>query len=129
MIVGIGIDIVPVSRMERILNSRWADRFVRRVFSPDEIRACSEAAVPAQSYSARFAAKEALAKALGTGFSKGVGPANVSVRGGERSRPEISLTDKALSIAKEMNINSIHVSLTHTPESACAFVIVESGPA
>lgn len=126
MILGVGVDLVPVSRMERILRSRWADRFVQRVFSPEEIRACRDGAVPAQSYAARFAAKEALAKALGTGFSRGVSPTTVSVRGGERNRPEIMLTDKALTVAENMNVGAIYVSLSHTAETACAFVVVES---
>jgi holo-[acyl-carrier protein] synthase len=126
LILGVGVDLVPVSRMERILRSRWADRFIRRVFSPEEIRVCSAAATPAQSYAARFAAKEALAKAFGTGFSRGVSPATVSVRGGERNRPEITLTGKGLAFARNLNVGSIYVSLTHTAETACAFVVIEN---
>jgi holo-[acyl-carrier protein] synthase len=126
VILGVGVDLVPVARMERILRSRWAHRFISRVFSPEEIKACREAAVPAQSYAARFAAKEALAKALGTGFTRGVSPATVSVRGGERNRPEIVLVKEALKAAENMNISEIHVSLSHTAETACAFVVVES---
>lgn len=126
MILGVGVDLVPVARMQRILRSRWADKFISRVFSSEEIKACREAAVPAQSYAARFAAKEALAKALGTGFTRGVSPATVSVRGGERNRPEIMLSKEALKLAKDMNIGDIHVSLSHTPETACAVVVVES---
>jgi holo-[acyl-carrier protein] synthase len=112
--------------MERILRSRWADRFISRVFSAEEIEVCNAAPATAQSYAARFAAKEALAKALGTGFSGGVSPATVSVRGGERNRPEMILREKALSVGKKLNIGSISVSLTHTAETACAFVVVEA---
>ncbi|MBI5250093.1 MAG: holo-ACP synthase [Desulfomonile tiedjei] len=126
MILGVGVDLVTVSRMERILRSRWAEKFVTRVFSPEEIRACREAATPAQSYAVRFAAKEALAKALGTGFTKGVSPGTVFVRGGERNRPEIVLAAQALAVAENMNVAAIHVSLSHTSEIACAFVVVES---
>lgn len=125
MILGVGVDLVPVSRMERILRSRWAEKFVSRVFSLEEIEVCKEAASPAQSYAARFAAKEALAKALGTGFTKGVNPGTVSVHGGERNRPEIVLAGQALVVAQTMNVSAIHVSLSHTPDTACAFVVVE----
>lgn len=125
MILGVGVDLVPVSRMERVIRSRWAEKFVSRVFSLEEIEACREAASPAQSFAARFAAKEALAKALGTGFTKGVNPGTVSVRGGERNRPEIVLTGQALVLAESMKVSAIHVSLTHTPDTSCAFVVVE----
>jgi holo-[acyl-carrier protein] synthase len=125
VILGVGVDLVLVSRMERILRSRWAEKFVSRVFSLEEIEACREAASPAQSFAARFAAKEALAKALGTGFTRGVTPGTVSVRGGERNRPEIALAGQALVVAQTMNVSAIHVSLSHTPDTACAFVVVE----
>jgi holo-[acyl-carrier protein] synthase len=80
-----------------------------------------------QRYAARFAAKEALAKALGTGFSRGVTPGGIVISGGERERPRITLKDKALDLARSMNASTIHVSLSHTDESACAVVVVELG--
>ncbi|AFM22840.1 holo-ACP synthase [Desulfomonile tiedjei] len=126
MILGIGVDLVPVARMKRVLRSRWADRFVSRVFLPEEIVHCKSAPDPAQSYAARFAAKEAMAKALGTGFTRGVGPGNILVAGSEASRPEIILTGRVSELAKDMQIRSIHVSLSHTQETAAAFVVVET---
>jgi len=125
LIVGVGVDLVAVDRMERLLNCRWAQRFISRVFSGEEIAVCERSARPAQCYAARFAAKEALAKALGIGFSRGVTPAQIAVRGGERSRPQIELNDAALDHAISMDVAAIHVSLSHTPEGACAVVVLE----
>jgi holo-[acyl-carrier protein] synthase len=126
VILGTGIDMVEVSRMERILEASWADRFLARVFSPEEVDVCLRNARPSQAFSARFAAKEALAKALGTGFSRGVSPSNIVVHGGERQRPAIELSGSALTEAKSMGVTRIHVSLSHTPITACAVVIVEA---
>lgn len=125
MIYGIGVDLVNVKRMERVLASRIADRFVSRVFAAEEAAICRQSARPAESFAARFAAKEAVVKALGTGFSHGVSPGMIVVRGGERSRPHIELKDRALDKATSAGITSIHVSLTHTPTDACAFVVAE----
>jgi holo-[acyl-carrier protein] synthase len=121
----VGVDIVEINRMERILESPRSRRFLERVFSAEEIKVCEATAHPAQGFAARFAAKEALAKALGTGFTRGVTPARIMVRGGERSRPTIALTDQALAVARSMDVARIHVSLTHTQQSACALVVVE----
>ena len=126
MIIGVGVDLVEVTRMERALASRWAQRFLDKVFSAEEQTVCNSSPSPAQSYAARFAAKEALAKALGTGFSKGIAPKRISVSGGERSQPKLFLRGPALSTAQTMNVGPIHVSLTHTRTFASAFVTVES---
>ncbi|HTY21653.1 MAG TPA: holo-ACP synthase [Desulfomonilaceae bacterium] len=125
MILGVGVDLVEVSRMERILERPWGRRFVERVFCKEEIAVCQGSARPAEAYAARFAAKEALVKALGTGFSKGVTPAAVLICGGERTQPSIRLRAEASVMAEAMNVSGIHVSLTHTAETACAMVVVE----
>jgi len=125
VILGVGIDLVDVGRMDRILHSRWAARFIARVFSEEEIAVSENSPRPAQSYAARFAAKEALVKALGTGFSRGIMPGHILVRGGERTRPRIELTSAALVQARLLQVGEIHVSLSHTPVTACAVVMVE----
>ena len=127
MILGVGVDLVCIRRMERSLQSAWAGKFKARVFSREEIEVCEAGPNSAQRYAARFAAKEALAKALGTGFSRGVTPGRIVVCGGESEQPRITLKEKALEVARSMNASTIHVSLTHTDESACAFVVVEMG--
>lgn len=126
MILGTGIDMVEVSRMDRILKSPWAEKFLARVFTPEEVNVCLRYTSPAQAFSARFAAKEALAKALGTGFSRGVSPRNIVVVGGERQRPSIQLLGSAMNEAGSRGVSEIHVSLSHTPKTACAVVIVEA---
>jgi holo-[acyl-carrier protein] synthase len=125
VILGVGVDLVEVRRMERVLNRPWGKRFVAKVFSAEEIAVCDSAPQPAQGYAARFAAKEALAKALGTGFSRGVSPGRIVVHGGERRQPSISLLGRAQKVAESMQVVAIHVSLTHTPKTACAFVVLE----
>ncbi|HMK35784.1 MAG TPA: holo-ACP synthase [Desulfomonilaceae bacterium] len=126
MILGVGVDLVEVNRMQALLNRRYAARFIERVFSPEERAVCEAATRPAQCYAARFAAKEAVAKAFGTGFSSGVSPGMISVTGGERNRPQIHLSQKAREYAETRNVSAIHVSLTHTATSACAVVVVET---
>lgn len=125
MILGVGVDLVDVHRMERVLRCRWGARFIARVFSDEEIAVCSSTPQPAQGYAARFAAKEALAKSLGTGFSKGVSPGRIVVRGGERRPPHIMLLGKTQELAESMHVTAIHVSLSHTPQTACAMVVLE----
>jgi len=125
VILGVGIDMVDVMRMERIIRQRWGRTFLNRVFSEEEIAACSLSPQPAQGFAARFAAKEALVKALGTGFTRGMRPSAIRIIGGEGERPTIELADAAARVAESMNVGHIHVSLTHTASTACAFVVVE----
>ncbi len=125
MIIGVGVDLVEVSRMERILASPWAWRFLDRVFSEEEQAVCKSSANPAQGYAARFAAKEALGKALGTGFSAGITPSSICVSGGERTQPRLVLLGPARDKAHTMKVDRIHVSLTHTRSCASAFVVLE----
>jgi holo-[acyl-carrier protein] synthase len=125
MIIGVGIDLVGVPKMQRIISSAWASRFIARVFTPHEIEVCEKSASRAQSYAARFAAKEALVKALGTGFHRGVTPSMIQVRGRELSPPSIELSERALEVADARGVRKIHVSLTHIPETAAAVVILE----
>lgn len=125
MIVGIGIDLVSASRIKRILDQSWGNRFVTRVFGPEEISYCRSGSKPEEAFAARFAAKEAMVKALGTGFSKGVTPAQIIVRGGYRQKPSIILSSVAGNIAESMGISNLSVSLSHSNGMACAVVIAE----
>jgi holo-[acyl-carrier protein] synthase len=125
VILGVGVDLVDVPRMEKSLKARWGDRFVERVFSDEEIEACERTSKPAQGYAARFAAKEALVKALGTGFSRGIQPAQIHVHGTERQRPILILDGRALEAAESMRVAHVHLALTHTDRTACAVVVLE----
>jgi len=124
MIVGIGLDLVETARVERVL-STYGTRFEQRVYTPVEIRACAARADRIQALAARFAAKEACLKALGTGWSAGLSLRQVEIVSGEGGRPSIRLLANAESRARTLGVRSIHVSLTHQPGTAAAMVVLE----
>lgn len=125
MIYGIGTDIVEVDRIaEKVSRSKG---FADLVFTPHEIAYCAQQAVPAQSYAARFAAKEALLKALGTGWGNngGVHFNQIEVRNNAMGKPELFLTGDAAARYTDLHIQKIHLSLSHTKTTAIAMVIIE----
>ena len=124
MILGTGVDIVSVGRVRGILD-RQRIRFIERVFSPEEQRYCNAHRDPAPHYAVRFAAKEALLKALGTGWSSGIRWVDVEVCREEGKAPVIRLHDEAARIAARMEVRTIHVSLSHSDENAVATVVLE----
>ena len=121
MIRGIGVDICPVSRMERILG-RHGGRFEARVFTSGERSYCGARAVPSQHYAARFAAKEAALKALGAPPGIGWQDLEVVKEGGA---PRLCLHGRAQDTAAPMGIRRVHLSLSHAGDTAIAVVIVE----
>jgi len=125
MIVGTGIDIAEVDRIAQSI-ARFGARFKERVFTADEIRYCESKANKAERYAARFAAKEAGMKALGTGWSRGVRWQDIEVRRLPGGRPTLAFHGRAGEIFTEMGGVRAHLSLTHTKQSAMAFVILES---
>jgi len=125
MIVGIGLDLMEPARLARSL-AEHGDRFEQRVFTPGEIADCKDRADRAQALAARFAAKEACLKALGTGWSEGLGFSQIEVVRTENGRPEIRLDGRASERAREIGVKTIHVSLTHQPTMAAAVVVLES---
>lgn len=125
MIVAIGIDMVEVSRMEEVF-ARRGDRFRDRVFTQGEIDYCEKRASRIMSYAARFAAKEAVMKALGTGWGGGVGWRDIEVVVLEGGAPQIHLRERALERLLEIGARRVHLSLTHTRELAMAEVVLES---
>jgi holo-[acyl-carrier protein] synthase len=128
MIIGIGLDLMEVGRIARALaHPTRGARFRARVFTAGEIEYCERRQrSAAQSYAARFAAKEAVMKALGRGFGGGIGWREIEVVRG-RGAPRVVLTGLAARVAAERGIRRLHVSLTHTAESAMAYVIAEGG--
>jgi len=124
MIVGIGIDLVEVARMAKALRER-GERFEERVFTPAERAECRDRADRVQALAARFAAKEACLKALGTGWSGGVAFRQVAVVRGAGGVPQIRLEGMAEARARALGVLRIHVSLTHEPGAAAAVVILE----
>lgn len=123
--VGLGVDIVEIERMRRILAR--TPSFARKVFSEAERAYCDAKANPEVHYATRFAAKEAVVKALGTGFSEGIGVRDIEVRRTTKGRPYVVLTGRAREVARDQGVREMPLSLsfTHTEAVACAMAITE----
>lgn len=125
MIVGTGIDIAEVPRIREVI-ARHGDRFLKRVFTEGEIQYCESKANRVERYAARFAAKEAGMKAIGTGWNHGVRWRDIEVARKPGGRPTLLLHGKAAEFAARLGATNIALSLTHTAEQAMAQVILES---
>lgn len=119
--VGLGVDLVEVDRIRTILAR--TPRFASRVFTEGEAAYCQDRADPAIHFAARFAAKEAAVKALGTGFSEGIGFMDVEVSNDSKGRPALVLHGRAAEKAGEMGVTDIPLSISHTENDAVACVI------
>ena len=126
MIVGVGIDLCEVPRMERALERNGA-RLLGRLFTPAERDACESAGGGAARWAARFAGKEAVLKALGTGWSAGVGWHDVEILRVGGAAPEVRLSGGARRAAENRGATRCHLSLTHERGQAAALAILE-GP-
>ena len=124
MIVGTGIDIVEVPRVAQAIE-RFGDRFLRRIFTAGEIKYCRSKRNAAERFAARFAAKEAALKAIGTGWKKGVSWTEVEVRREPGGRPTITFSGAAAAHAVALGMKRVSLSLSHTAEIATAQVILE----
>ena len=124
MIVGTGVDIAEVSRIRESVE-RFGERFLRRVFTEGEIAYCQPKANRYESYAARFAAKEAGMKALGTGWNHGVRWRDVEVVRPKGQRPTIQFHGQAAVFAQKLGATNIALSITHTRDQALAHVILE----
>ena len=123
-IFGIGTDIVDISRIKKIFNNN--KKFKKRVFSLKEIKYCESKTDKIASYSKRFAAKEAFAKALGTGISKGISFNEISIINNKNGAPFIELLGKTKTIAKNITRknNKIYLSLSDEKKYAIAMVVI-----
>ncbi|MBX9034930.1 holo-ACP synthase [Gordonibacter massiliensis (ex Traore et al. 2017)] len=123
--VGLGVDIVEIARMKAILAR--TPSFATRVFSDEERAYCEGTASPEVHFATRFAAKEAVVKALGTGFSRGIGVRDIEVRRNAKGRPYVVLSGRAKEIAHEQGVRELPISLsfTHAEAVACAMAITE----
>lgn len=126
MIVGTGIDICEVARIKQALASSHGARLKERVFTPREIAYAERKANPFERFAARFAAKEAGMKALGTGWRGGIGWCDFEVSNLPSGRPTLLLHGKAKEIAERLGAQNIALSLTHTADQAMAMVILEN---
>jgi holo-[acyl-carrier protein] synthase len=125
MIVGTGIDIAEVPRIRAAIE-RHGERFLKRIFTEGEIQYCESKANRVERYAARFAAKEAGMKAIGTGWNHGVRWRDIEVARKAGGRPTLVLHGKAAEFAAQLGATNIALSLTHTAEQAMAQVILES---
>ncbi len=124
MILGTGVDIAEIPRIRASI-ARFGERFLRRIFTEGEILYCERKARRFESYAARFAAKEAGMKALGTGWSRGVRWRDIEVVRAKGQRPTLEFHGEAAVIAAALGMKNIALSLTHTAEAALAHVILE----
>ena len=125
MIVGTGVDIAEVDRIEATL-ARFGQRFLKRVFTPAEIRYCQGKPNTAERLAARFAAKEAGMKAIGTGLRHGITWQDVEVVRFPGQRPSLKFSGKAAEFADRLGCKRAHLSISHTSIHAIAHVILES---
>jgi holo-[acyl-carrier protein] synthase len=124
MIVGIGLDLVEVPRLARAL-ANHGERFEQRIYTARERADCDRRADRTQALAARFAAKEACLKALGTGWSGGVSFRQVEVVRSDGGRPTLRLDGPAADRAAGLGVRAFHLTLTHEPGIAAALVILE----
>ena len=122
MILGVGIDLVSI---EKIAASVQSNAFCRKVFTPDEIEACETLANPAKHYAGKFAAKEAFMKAIGKGIRQEVWFTQIEVIGSETGAPGIHVSGEAERAMKELSVERIHTSISHSHGMAVAVVILE----
>ena len=124
MIIGIGSDLAEVARI-RASRERFGDRFLHRVYTDGELAYAHSKANRDERLAARFAAKEAGMKALGTGLSRGITWRDFEVGREPSGRPTLTLAGAASRIAAAKGIRKIHLTMTHTTETAMAVVVME----
>ena len=124
MILGIGVDLVDVARVEAII-FRWQERFLRRIFTTEEIHYCNNKKNPAQRFATRFAGKEAFIKALYPKGQSGISMRDIEIAEKDK-RPVVNLYGKIEEHAKEMGVKKIHLMLSHDGDYGIANVILEA---
>lgn len=121
MIVGVGCDIIEIERIARAIKR---ESFIRRVFTAEEAAYCQRRGQQAASFAARFAAKEAVLKALGTGLREG-SLQEIAVDNDVLGKPLVQLSGHFAMLAKQLGVKNIQISLSHSRELATAYVIME----
>ncbi len=126
MILGVGIDLIEVQRIRGVVE-RHGERFYQRVLRPDEIAYCRSHRDPFPFIAGRFAAKEAISKAFGTGICSRLGWQDLEVCHRESGQPYVVLHDAAKQLLETLGAEVVHLSLTHTAQHAAAVAVLE-GP-
>ena len=124
-LIGFGVDIVEIAHMQKILDT--TPNFTRQVFSKEEAKYCDKSSNPAAHYAARFAAKEAVVKGLGTGFAHGIWVHDIEVERKRSGRPIVRLSGAARELAKKKGVRSVTLSMSYTQHNAiaCAMIITD----
>ncbi|HZR46346.1 MAG TPA: holo-ACP synthase [Candidatus Manganitrophaceae bacterium] len=125
-IVGIGVDLVKISRIQE-MTERWGPRFLDRVFTPTEQAYCLRRKFPPIHLSARFAVKEAILKALGTGLRMGTRWTEIETVNNPAGKPEVKLRGRTGELAAEKNVSEIFATITHDTDYSIAQVLLQ-GP-
>src|SRR5262252_4725795 len=124
-VIGIGVDLVECARIERSLD-RFGDKFLRRVFTEGEIEYSMSMKFPARHLAARFAGKEAVSKAFGTGIGKAMGWRNIDIRKKSSGEPFLVFSGPAKAFAAERGVTSALITLSHTGNYAVECVVLEA---
>jgi holo-[acyl-carrier protein] synthase len=124
-VLGIGVDLVECARIQHSLD-RFGDRFLHRVFTDGEVAYSMSMKFPARHLAARFAAKEAVSKAFGTGIGKAMGWRDIDVRKKPSGEPFLVLGGGAEKLAKERGVSNALISLSHSEQHAVATIVLES---
>ena len=123
-VIGIGVDLVECARIQHSLD-RFGDRFLRRVFTPGEIEYSTSMKFPARHLAARFAAKEAVSKAFGTGIGKSMGWRDIDVHKRESGEPFLVFHEGAKKLAEQRGVQNALITLSHSDEHAVAMIVLE----
>ncbi len=126
-VIGIGVDLIECARIQRSID-RFGDRFLHRVFTDGEIAYSLSMKFPARHLAARFAAKEAVSKAFGTGIGKAMGWRNIDVRKKPSGEPFLVFSGPAQELAAKRGVTSALITLSHTEHHAMASVVIEGTP-
>src|SRR5215471_18185058 len=123
-VIGIGVDVIECSRIQRSIE-RFGDRFLHRVFTDGEIEYSMSMKFPERHLAARFAGKEAVSKAFGTGIGKAMGWRNIDIRKKESGEPFLVFSGPVEALAAERGVTSALITLSHTEHHAVACVVLE----
>lgn len=125
MIHGTGVDIIQISRIQKSLE-KYAQRFEERVFTRREIDYCRSRPEPFKHFAARFAAKEAVLKSLGTGMAEGITWKDLEILTLESGQPTLNITGRCREICESLNLKGIHISMSHDNLYAVAQAVAET---
>ena len=124
-VIGIGVDLVECARIQRSLD-RFGDKFLHRVFTEGEIAYSMSMKFPSRHLAARFAAKEAVSKAFGTGIGKSMGWRDIDVQKKSSGEPFLVFTGAAEQLVKQRGVSTARITLSHTDQQAMAVIVLES---